>query len=99
MVETLVTAAEQVEAVLPAASGVSEVVADKGYHSNGTMVDPAAGFGATLRSRSGAGGAGSTRRRLGTRCMGTGAGSGAGGAGVCCGVVGSWWSVRLRTCF
>ena len=33
MVETLVTAAEQVEAVLPAA-GVSEVVADKGYHSN-----------------------------------------------------------------
>ena len=38
MVETLVTPAEQVEAVLPAGGGVAEVVADKGYHSNETMV-------------------------------------------------------------
>ena len=38
MVETLVTAAEQVEAVLPAGGGIAEVVADKGYHSNETMV-------------------------------------------------------------
>ena len=38
MVETLITAAEQVEAVLPAGGGVAEVVADKGYHSNETMV-------------------------------------------------------------
>ena len=98
MAETLVTATEQVETVLPEAAGVAEVVADKGYHSNETMVDPAAGFGAILRSRTGAGGAGRTRRRLGTRCMGTGAGSGASGAGVCCGVVASWLSVRLRTC-
>ena len=37
MVETLVTAAEQVEAVLPAGEGVAEVVGDKGYHSNETM--------------------------------------------------------------
>ena len=42
MVETLVTAAEQVEAVLPAAAEVAEVVADKGYHSNETLVDLAA---------------------------------------------------------
>ena len=42
MVETLVTAAEQVEAVLPAGGGVAEVVADKGYHSNETMVALAA---------------------------------------------------------
>ncbi len=36
MVETLITAAEQVEAVgLP---GIAEVVGDKGYHSNETMV-------------------------------------------------------------
>ena len=47
MAETLVTAAGQGEAVLPEAAGVSEVVADKGFHSNETMVDPAAGFGAT----------------------------------------------------
>ena len=35
MVETLITAAEQVEAV--GAPGIAEVVADKGYHSNETM--------------------------------------------------------------
>ena len=39
MVETLITAAEQVEAVLPAGAGVAEVVGDKGYHSNETMVE------------------------------------------------------------
>ena len=38
MVETLVTAAEQVEAVLPAGGGIAEVVGDKGYHSNETLV-------------------------------------------------------------
>ena len=38
MVETLVTADEQVEAVLPAGGGVAEVVGDKGYHSNETLV-------------------------------------------------------------
>ena len=38
MVDTLITAAEQVEAVLPAGGGVAEVVADKGYHSNETLV-------------------------------------------------------------
>ena len=39
MVETLITAAEQVEAVLPAGAGVAEVVGDKGYHRNETMVE------------------------------------------------------------
>ena len=38
MVETLITAAEQVEAVLPAGPGLAEVVGDKGYHSNETLV-------------------------------------------------------------
>ena len=38
MVETLITAAEQVEAVLPEGGGLAEVVADKGHHSNETMV-------------------------------------------------------------
>ena len=40
MVETLITAAEQVEAV--GAVGIAEVVGDKGYHSNETMVGFAA---------------------------------------------------------
>ena len=38
MVETLTTAAAQAEAVLPAGGGVAEVVGDKGYHSNETLV-------------------------------------------------------------
>lgn len=38
MVETLMTAAEQVEAVLPAGAGIAEVVGDKGYHSSETLV-------------------------------------------------------------
>ena len=40
LVDTLVTAAEQVEAV--GAPGIVEVVADKGYHSNETMIGFAA---------------------------------------------------------
>ena len=36
--ETLTMAAEQVEAVQPDGSGVEEVVADKGYHSDKTLV-------------------------------------------------------------
>ena len=35
---TLIMAAEQVEAVQPAGAGVEEVVADKGYHSDETLV-------------------------------------------------------------
>ena len=42
VVETAVTAAEQVEAVLPEGSGVAELVGDKGYHSNETLVGLAA---------------------------------------------------------
>ena len=36
--ETLIIAAEQVEAVQPEGAGVEEVVADKGYHSDETLV-------------------------------------------------------------
>ena len=39
LVETLITAAAQVEAVQPEGPGVEEVVGDKGYHSNETLVD------------------------------------------------------------
>ena len=38
MVETLITAAEQVEAVLPDGAGLAEVVGDTGYHSNAMLV-------------------------------------------------------------
>ena len=39
MVETLIAAAEQVEAVQPDGPGIKEVVGDKGYHSNETLTD------------------------------------------------------------
>ena len=37
--ETLIEAAEQVEAVRPGGEGIEEVVGDKGYHSNQSLVD------------------------------------------------------------
>lgn len=39
MVETLIAAAEQVESVQPDGSGIEEMVADKGYHSNQVLTD------------------------------------------------------------
>jgi transposase len=39
MIETLITAAEQVEAVMPESEGIQEVVGDKGYHSTERVVD------------------------------------------------------------
>ncbi len=39
VVETLIVAAEQVEAVQPDGPGIEEVVGDKGYHSNRTLTD------------------------------------------------------------
>ena len=39
LVETLITAAEQIETVQPAADTVRELVGDKGYHSNQILVD------------------------------------------------------------
>ena len=38
--ETLIKAAEQVETVRPDGDGLEEVVGDKGYHSNQSLVDP-----------------------------------------------------------
>ena len=38
-IETLIEAAEQVEAVRPNGDGIKEVVGDKGYHSNQSLVD------------------------------------------------------------
>src|ERR687897_1371352 len=38
-IETLIEAAEQVEAVRPDGQGIEDVVGDKGYHSNQSLVD------------------------------------------------------------
>ena len=37
-IETLIEAAEQVEAVQPDGNGIEEIVGDKGYHSNQSLV-------------------------------------------------------------
>jgi hypothetical protein len=37
--ETLIDAAERIEAVRPESDGIHEVVGDKGYHSNQSLVD------------------------------------------------------------
>ena len=42
-IETLIEAAEQIEAVVPDGNGLEEVVGDKGYHSNQELVDLEAG--------------------------------------------------------
>jgi transposase len=39
MIETLITAADQVEKVLPNCAGIEEVVGDKGYHSTERILD------------------------------------------------------------
>ena len=39
MVDTLITAADQIEAVHPDGPGLAEAVGDKGYHSNQSLVD------------------------------------------------------------
>ena len=52
MVETLVTAAEQVEAVLPAGGGIAEVVGDRATTATRRWSRwPTSGFAATCRSR------------------------------------------------
>jgi transposase len=38
-IETLIEAAEQIEAVRPDGDGLQEIVGDKGYHSNQSLVD------------------------------------------------------------
>ena len=53
--ETLTTAAEQVEAVQPDGEGVKEVVADKGYHSDKTLVGARRDWGPQLHLGAGAG--------------------------------------------
>ena len=106
--ETLIMAAEQVEAVQPNGMGVEEVVADKAITATRRWWrSTRQGFGVTYRSRSAAGAAGRTRRRERSRrrrllhrrlCMGTGVVCGGGGVVACNGAGARWWSGLSRTC-
>ncbi len=97
LVETLIAAAGKVEAVQPDGSGIEELVGDKGYHSNQTVVDlQALGLRSYL-----------SEPDRGRRCWkGRQAARDAvyanrrrvRGAVACCGPGGSCWSGRLRIC-
>ena len=106
--ETLIMAAEQVEAVQPNGVGVEEVVADKGYHSDATLValdtigvrshvsEPERGRRSWQDKKTGE----TPPRRLLHRrlCMGTGVVCGGGGVVACNGAGARWWSGLSRTC-
>ena len=97
MVDTLIEAADQVAAV-DGASGIAEVVGDKGYHSNETMV----GF-ADLGVRSyvsepdrGRRTSGRARRQPRKRCMPTGGGFEVIVDNACCGSAANGWNGPTR---
>ena len=99
MVETLITAADQVEAVLPAGPGIAELVGDKGYHSNETM-----GAFRELGLRSyvsepdrGGRQTGRARRRRAPRCMPTVGGYEGTVGSACCGSRASAWNGPMPT--
>ena len=106
--ETLIMAAEQVELVQPDGPGVEEVVADKGYHSDETLValgavgvrshvsEPERGRRCWQDKKTGRDAAGEACCAEGV-CMRT-AGVCAGVGVVACNAAGArWWSVLLDT--
>ncbi len=91
--ETLITAAEQIEAVLPHASGLQEVVGDKGYHSNQSLVDlEAVGVRSTSRNPIADDATGRRSPRHVARCIAIADAFAGPGACVCCGCAASAWS-------
>ena len=95
MVETLITAAEQVEAV--GAAGIVEVVGDKGYHSNETMVGCAA-IGVRSYVSEPDRGRRTWKGKAGARarCMPIGGGFGARAGDGCCASAASCWNGPTR---
>ena len=84
--ETLIEAAEQVEAVLPDGNGIEEVVGDKGYHSNQSLVDlEAVGVRSYISSPIGGDATGRSIRTPATRCTAIVGAFAAHAACVCCG--------------
>ena len=97
MVDTMIEAADQVAAV-DGASGIAEVVGDKGYHSNETMVGfcgsrrPELCVGAWIA----VGASGRARRQPRKRCMPTGGGFEVIVDNACCGSAANGWNGPTR---
>ena len=86
IIETVIAAAEQSEdaqAEIQAPEPLAEIIADKGYHSNQTMIDLAAvGSGLTWRSRTVVAAIGQRSLQPGPWCMPIGGGFVARAAGA-----------------
>ena len=105
--ETLIMAAEQVELVQPDGPGVEEVVADKGYHSDETLValgavgvrshvsEPERGRRCWQDKKTGET---PPEKRAAQKALYANRGVSAGGGVVACNAAGArWWSVLSRT--
>ena len=92
-IETLIEAAEQIEAVRPHGDGLKEVVADKGYHSNQSLVDlEAEAFAATSPNPIAAGGTGRSILPRATPCIGIAGAFAVRAANDCCGCAANAWN-------
>ena len=88
-IETLIEAAEQVEAVQPDGNGIEEIVGDKGYHSNQSLVDlEAVGVRSYISEPIGDDGTGRNPTRA-TRCTGIVDAFAVPAANGCCGFAAS----------
>ena len=100
--ETVTTAAEELEGVAAVTDGqtrvIEELVADKGYHSNQTLVRSGAARRADLHRRTEPGPASMEEQGRGPapRSTPTGGGSAADGGAPCSGAAASDWNDRMR---
>ena len=95
--ETLTAAAEQIEAVRPDGDGLEEVVGDKGYHSNQSLVDlEAVGVSSYISEPDRAGATGRRSPRRGPRSIAIVDGFAGREACGCCGSVGRDWNAPSR---
>ena len=95
--ETLIEAAEQIEAVCPDGDGLQEVVGDKGYHSNQALVDLEAVGVRSYISEPDRGRRNWKKKPEGAqRCIAIDDAFAAHAACACCGCVGSAWSDPSR---
>ena len=99
LVETLITAAEQIETVQPAADTVRELVGDKGYHAiRSWWTWRRSACAPTFRNPIAGGGPGAARPRPATRSIGTADASAGPGANDSCANAVNGWNAPLRIC-
>jgi transposase len=97
IIETLIIAAEQIEAVRPDGEGLQEVVADKGYHSNPSLVDlDAVGVRSYISEPDRGRRNGRTSPRRARRSIAIVGAFAVHGACACCGCAASAWSGPSR---